>query len=117
MEHVVYYLADPRTPRWPRYVGMTQNATQRAKQHASRHGGSNRELGAWKDALRADGLKPILVVVATFETREDARAAEWRLLLRWRRRGLADLCCMLDTHWPMFSAMCDAQHARARRVA
>lgn len=87
----VYFLADPRTTRAPRYVGSTKNVEARAHQHAKPLQSCNACFRSWKDALRADGLVPVLVVVSAHPTRAAAVGAEWRLLHRWRRRGVVAL--------------------------
>jgi predicted GIY-YIG superfamily endonuclease len=84
----VYFLADPRTPNAPRYIGSTNKPAARLWSHAKRHASRAGDAEAWFAAVRADGFEPIMRVVATYATVEDARRAEWRLACRWRRRGL-----------------------------
>jgi len=93
MAGFVYFLADPRAPRWPRYVGATKDVAMREREHAKRATSSPEPLYRWKESLRAAGLAPKLVVIREFDTRDAAFAAEWRIRARLRRRGLADLNC------------------------
>jgi predicted GIY-YIG superfamily endonuclease len=91
---IVYYLADARSPRWPRYVGSTTSPRERLRKHRRLHSSCNDALYLWKCAMAQQffvGGEIILVVVATYPTADAARAAEWRLRQRWRRRGLCDL--------------------------
>lgn len=115
VEAVVYFLADPRTPRHPRYVGSTKDAVARERQHAKRFQSCNADVRAWKESLAAAGLAPLLVVVSTHETRRAAQDAEWRLLHRWRRRGLADLNGARDGNMEAFALEWTAK--RSRRAA
>lgn len=87
----IYFLADPRTPRHPRYIGCTANPVERARQHRNHPSDGNAAFATWKRQLRAEGLAPILVVIRELPSIAEARAAEWRLMDRWQRRGLADL--------------------------
>lgn len=107
----VYYLADPRTPRHPRYVGETKQPMVRAHFHCQAYRG-NPELQAWKHELAAAGLQPVLVVVAWYPSKPAARAAEWRLIRRWRRRGLADCNTARDGEWEAWVCMCVAINRR-----
>lgn len=86
----LYYLADPRAPRRPRYVGITSDPAARQERHASPNSTST-AMRDWKRALDRSGLAPVLAVLAEFATEAEARGAEWRLIQRWRRRGLCDL--------------------------
>lgn len=86
----VYYLADPRTPRWPRYVGHTENPESRANSHAKATANNNYPLGDWKRSLKLAGVAAELVIVGEYASRLEAREAEWRLIRRWQRRGLCD---------------------------
>ncbi|HEX6463951.1 MAG TPA: hypothetical protein VFZ98_05845 [Vicinamibacterales bacterium] len=113
---VLYYLADPRFPRWPRYVGMTANTESRLKRH---YGGSpyNDLLGAWRRELRANGLWPVMHVLAAYPSRAEAREAEWRLMRRWRRRGLCDCNTARDGAWDATKLEWSARHTRAQERA
>lgn len=92
MAGYVYFLADPRTPRRPRYIGAKKDPVARAFQHAKPSGMTmNDDVARWKAGLRAAGLTPLLIVVSEHPTREAALEAEWRLLERWTRRGLTFL--------------------------
>lgn len=90
MTTYVYFLTDPQFPRWPRYVGITSNPAERARRHRF-HSTTNGPFDRWKANLRSFGLAPCLSVVAWYPSIELARRAEWRLIHRWRRRGLCDL--------------------------
>lgn len=81
----VYFLADPRTPRMPRYVGYTAHPYARFQQHAWGSHKGNPELAAWKASLSAHGLSPLFVVVEYVSFGWDA---EQRLIVRLRRRGI-----------------------------
>jgi len=84
----VYFLADSRTPNAPRYVGSSRALRTRFKKHSrptARHG-VDAEL--WFTPLFAAGQRPVLRVVQSFATVEEARRLEWRLALRWARRGV-----------------------------
>lgn len=48
-------------------------------------------MRTWKRDLRANGATVVMVVISHHESQDDAREAEWRLMQRWRRRGLCDL--------------------------
>ena len=88
MTAFLYYLADPRTPRAPRYIGSTKCPEMRAAGHATGSHRGNPAFAEWKACLRAQGIAPLLVVITEIEDRTDAFRAEWRLVARWRRRGL-----------------------------
>lgn len=106
----LYYLADPRAPRAPRYVGLTTNVASREKKHGTLAGHYGL-LKAWKLTLRAAGVKPRLVVLAEYPTWEAGREVEWRLIWRWKRRGL----CEFNTEcgsWQRYCLMCAGQKAR-----
>lgn len=89
MTTFVYFLTDPRTPRRPRYVGITIDPVAREKRHAFGNT-TNGAMGSWKRALACAGLVPRLHVLAGFDSTEAALEAEWRTIDRWRRRGLCD---------------------------
>lgn len=84
--HYLYFLADPRTPRRARYVGVTKDPARRARNHSRAFGGSM-EFQQWKRGLREEGLAPLMFVLSVYPTLADGIAAEWRLMARWRRRG------------------------------
>ncbi len=111
MPTYLYYLADPRTPRWPRYVGITESPSLRLDGHRQRSTGPS---GKWKAGLRLAGVAPTMVILATFDTREGARDAEWRLIHRWRRRGLCDANSARDGRGECFAAYCAARNARTK---
>ena len=113
----VYYLADPRSPRHPRYVGMTVNPASRAASHAKPYGGGA-ELRAWKHSLRAAGVSPSLVVVASFGSEEDALRAEWRCIHRWKRRGFCDCNSGREGAMERWQLWCDGRRrSQASRSA
>lgn len=95
---ILYYLADPRCPRRPRYVGVTRNPVSRLKRHRA-PSLYNDALRAWKLALRADGVHLEMYRLAELPSLQAARAAEWRLIRRWRRRGLCDCNAPRDGAW------------------
>src|SRR5690348_3835433 len=82
----VYFLADPRTPRHPRYVGYSVDPMSREKDHRAQWCG-NEGMREWKLELRAVGLVPQIVVVGRYDSRKAGLDAEWRLIRRWQRRG------------------------------
>lgn len=84
----VYFLADPRTPNRPRYVGATINPRGRLSDHQRGKVVPRDDVFAWFCELRAHKLKPVMRVVARYATGLDAQRAEWRLAWRWKRRGL-----------------------------
>lgn len=119
--HYLYFLTDPRTPRRPRYIGVTKSPAERAKSHAKPFGGSQ-EFQQWKRELRADGLRPQLSVVASFPTLAAALSAEWRLMERWQRRGcdiLSRVVCWSDEDLSLkwAGARASAAGALRRRAA
>jgi predicted GIY-YIG superfamily endonuclease len=110
----VYFLADPRTPRHPRYVGSTKQPALRAHQHQKDVGAGNAAFADWKQSLRAAGVAPLLVIVSDYPSVADALEAEWRIAARWQRRGLSDL----NRPPNMFQAFaCERNAINARRRA
>lgn len=83
----VYYLADPRTPNAPRYVGSSRALQSPFKKHMRRSARS-RDVGEWFRELRAANVTPILRVVLLCDDALSAHRAEWRIALRWKRRGI-----------------------------
>lgn len=112
----VYFLVDPRSPRHPRYVGVTQDPIMRAYRHARRNT-TNPQMGAWKRALSALGLAPQLIVYATYSTRQAAHEAEWRLVHRWQRRGLCDCNTGAEGALEIFRLRSAGMRARLVRTA
>jgi hypothetical protein len=111
----LYYLADPRTPRHPRYVGITINPETRLKRHRSL-GTYNDDLQQWKRVMRADGVLPTLFLMAVFPSVEVARDVEWRTIHRWRRRGLCDCNTARDGRSTAWGIQMDARHSRSRQA-
>lgn len=109
----LYFIADPRSPRRPRYVGLTGNPDSRAQSHAKLRAGSF-ALRAWKDELAAVGLVPQLTVLQWFPSIEEGRAAEWRTIHRWKRRGLCDLNSTRDGRIDAFALKWGAIRRRER---
>lgn len=87
----MYCLVDPRQPNLPRYLGSTIQPRERLKKHLSRHA-TNRDLQAWKDAMRADGVAPLLRIVSVCESERECRSKEWKIAARWGRRGIRFFC-------------------------
>ena len=85
----VYYLADPRTPNSPRYVGASARLAERLKSHHKASVHRTDDHARWWRALYADGLRPVLCVVQSFASLEEATRAEWRIAQRWQRYGVA----------------------------
>lgn len=111
-ETYLYFLTDPRTPRHPRYVGVTRQPMSRARYHAQPTRATGAAMRAWRGKLTAAGVAPMLHVIAAFPKPAAARAAEWRLVRRWQRRGLAD-CNAQDTGGhAAFAAEWTARNAR-----
>lgn len=108
----VYYLADPRTPRHPRYVGSTTNPLERERQHRNHPSAGTAAFARWKRDLRAAGLAPRLVIVARYDDVTAALEAEWRLMFRWRRRGLADLSTDASGNLKAWALSCTRFHNR-----
>ena len=108
----VYYLADRRTPRWPRYVGSTADPLTRLATHRKPSGSRNGALTSWKAAVVADGSAVIMRIIREYADIAEAREAEWRLIHRWRRRGLCDLNTDREGQHAAFVAMCT--HRRRR---
>lgn len=86
---ILYALVDPRAPRRPRYIGITKDPEMRLRKHIA-NSGANASLNDWKAQLRAAGVQPMMLYLDRFDERAAAEAAEWRLIARWQRRGLAD---------------------------
>lgn len=111
LPYTVYFLVDPSAPRWPRYVGMTQNIAERERSHRQSRM-NNRDLASWKDALRCDGRAPQLIPYRHFASESEARAFEWRLMRRWRRRGLCDCNTARDGALAAWGLWMDARNER-----
>jgi predicted GIY-YIG superfamily endonuclease len=73
----VYTLTDPRTDI-VRYVGISENAQKRYKQHLNTHA-SNGPKNEWIKELQALGLQPILTIIEETPDRHTAmeREKEW----------------------------------------
>jgi predicted GIY-YIG superfamily endonuclease len=106
----LYALVDPRAPRWPRYIGITKNPDMRLRKHIKAHA-VNAKLGQWKRKIREAGLQPAMLPLRVFSTRAEAEQAEWRLIQRLQRRGLADL----NAQPLMMKSLAAMAESRARR--
>ena len=84
----VYVLVDPRWPSAPRYVGSSRALRERLRGHQKHGATRNPEFAAWVQQLAAEGVRPALRVVVTFDSEASARRAEWRIQRRWERLGL-----------------------------
>jgi predicted GIY-YIG superfamily endonuclease len=78
----VYELIDPRSDK-RFYIGITNNENQRLKQHANSRCESTREV---VEDLRASGLKPKMVRLATCSSREFAEELEAALTYYHKRK-------------------------------
>lgn len=114
-EFYVYYLADARFPRWPRYVGLTYDPALRLDTHRKHAPSANATLTTWKAVVSRAGSRIILRVVQTFPTREEGRAFEWRTIRRWRRRGLCDANSQRDGQFDAFAREWTVRRAREAR--
>ena len=110
----LYTLVDPAEPGRPRYVGVTSNLVNRRHVHTVRRSCVNPRLRAWKAALLDAGRAPRLRVLEVFGDPIAAREREWRLVHRWRRRGLCDLNVAGYSTKP-FALMCAAKAQRVPR--
>lgn len=74
--HHVYHLVDPIT-RIVRYVGKTQTPKSRLRAHvAESRESQNTEKKRWIAGLLAQGIDPVIVVVASFPADHLARIRE-----------------------------------------
>lgn len=86
----LYALVDPRFPRTFRYIGVTKDPRTRIRKHIVQPGNGNRKLGDWKLSLREQGIRPQMLLLRAFTSREEAEQVEWRMIQRMQRRGQAD---------------------------
>lgn len=74
--HHVYHLVDPQT-RAVRYVGKSRNPRARLRAHIQEAAArQNTEKQAWIAALAAQGMAPVLVIVASYPDEPTARLRE-----------------------------------------
>ena len=74
MSYVIYVLLDPRDTT-ARYVGMTNDITERFIQHL-RMGEVNSEKNLWIHELKGQGLLPICRTLEVVQNERDARQQE-----------------------------------------
>lgn len=69
----IYHISHPKTQQIA-YVGMSKDAKRRFKEHIRREGG---QVYAWAQKLaREEGVSPLLTIIETTESREQAAARE-----------------------------------------
>lgn len=74
--HTVYHLVDPTTSA-VKYVGKSTNPSARHRQHMQEsQERQNTEKKRWIYGLMAQGLRPILIKIASYPTEPEARARE-----------------------------------------
>lgn len=112
----LYFLADARTPRNPRYLGCTTNPASRERSHRKRGYYGGQALQAWKESVWDAGSDIVFVLFAQYPTLRAALQAEWRLIIRWQRRGLCHCNSWTSTSHFVFAAECEGRH-RKRRIA
>jgi hypothetical protein len=69
-------------------VGSSRALRERLRGHQKHGATRNPEFAAWVQQLAAEGVRPALRVVVTFDSEASARRAEWRIQRRWERLGL-----------------------------
>jgi len=88
----VYTLNDPDTGEI-RYVGKTIKPQIRLRQHCSSFANQPHSYKwHWIKSLLDRGLKPVMVIVETCATNEQANASEKRLIAEYRAAG----CCLTN---------------------
>lgn len=86
MLHFIYVLKDPRTGD-VRYVGLTNNPAIRYQQHLQSSSGDKQ---SWIAELSSEGIRPLLEIIETVETKVQAETREQYWIYEYRGRG-ADL--------------------------
>lgn len=81
----IYTLADPRTHQI-RYVGISKHVHLRFRQHMARRG-DNMNKEEWIQDLAEHSLAPVLNVIATGLTCEEAQLQEYQLIKQYYKSG------------------------------
>jgi hypothetical protein len=86
--HLIYGLADPREPERIRYVGRTNNAGARYREHLTRCGSIR---GQWVAEIRERGEYPLMVLLEQLEPGDDPKKKERDWIRHFRRNQQADI--------------------------
>ncbi len=85
--YYVYELVDPLTNE-PRYIGITNNTKARYSQHLALRDG-NIEKNSWVRRLAKQGVKPIMRILETAPTKEQAAAKERHWINSYLKAGIS----------------------------
>lgn len=83
---VVYELICPMT-QGVVYVGMSKDVKKRYFQHIWGDNNDSKQKANWRDKLKSLGLTPTLIVVDSYETKEEAKKAENRHIAKRIKEG------------------------------